>query len=755
MNGCHSKEHEIINVRIHTLLLVAILLFTGLWGQAHADACLPQFEDRPKIALVLGGGGARGAAHVGVIRALEEMRIPVDYIVGTSMGALVGGLYATGMSSDELTSLMTEIDWADMFVDKARRQDRPYRRKRDDNLGLYAAKIGLSEGSSRLRPGALAGQKIEFLLNSLVGVRNQTRDFDDLSIPFRAVAADILTAEVAVLDSGNLATAMRASMALPAVFDPVEYEDKLLVDGGVLMNVPVSVGKDLGADVIIAVDVGSPLAGKENVKNLFQILYQLTGVVTIVNTRQQIELLGERDHLLVPRIDDAITTGSFAKAADAIPAGYDEAMKNRDALSKLAIDEAAWERRSTSLALCVDGLPTIDFVTVNNGSRFSDEVIKRRLAIKTGQPLDLQSLEEDVQAIYALGFLQRVTFEVIQDGDRTGLEIEVVEDARGTDFFEYGLGINSSNFDSSFNMRLGYLKTDVDQYGSEFRGLVQIGEDLGAMVELYKMIGPDMKYVFLPRFAGERADLIVFDDQGNKLSQLEVSESFLSLGFGREFGNNALVLAGINVGSGKADISIGDPGFDEFEFDRGEYFLAANYDSQDNRYFPGAGSFITAAFIKSSRSLGADQEFEQFSSRFTHAWTINRHSFLATIEADASSDDAIPVQNLYRAGGFPRMSGFEYNELLGENFGMIAGGYRYKLLEGSLFPGYLGGTLEYGNVYRDYSDLFSDGILNGSIYLGIDSIIGPMYFGVGFGEGGRRVPFLSIGSIFARDSLTR
>jgi NTE family protein len=167
------------------------------------------------------------------------------------------------------------------------------------------------------------------------------------------------------------------------------------------------------------------------------------------------------------------------------------------------------------------------------------------------------------------------------------------------------------------------------------------------------------------------------------------------------------------------------------------------------------GTNAALKFRSSSKALGADQEFEQFSSWIAHAWTIGRHSFLAGMEADVSSDDAIPVQSLYRAGGFPRMSGYEYNELLGENFGMVFGGYRYKLLEGSIFPGYLGGTIEYGNVYQDYSDLFSDGILNGSVYLGIDSIIGPMYLGMGFAEGGRRVPFFSIGSIFSRDSLTR
>lgn len=733
-------------------IVFPMLLFGGV---AHAQSCLPSDSERPKIALVLGGGGARGAAHVGVIKALEELQVPIDYIVGTSMGALVGGLYATGMNGDELTTLMTEINWAEMFSDKARRQDRPFRRKRDDDFGLYGSKVGLSKGSSRLRVGALAGQNIQFLLESLVGVREQTDNFDDLPVPFRAIAADILSAEVVVLDGGGLATAMRSSMALPGVFDPVEYGAKLLVDGGVLMNMPVSVAKDLGADVIIAVDVGSPLAGKEQVKNLFQVLYQLTGVVTIVNTRQQIALLGDDDLLLTPPIAAEIKTGSFESAADAIPAGYAEAMKNRAALERLSIDANQWETRQSAISMCVDGFPIVDFVKLNNQSRFSDEVISRRLHIEIGQLLDLPSLKDDIQTIYSLGFLQRVTFKIVEEGERTGVQIDVLQDTRGADYFEYGIGVSSSNFDSAFNMRLGYLKTNVDKHGSEFRALLQIGEDLGAAAELYKLVGPDMKYVFLPSVAVERSGLNIFDASGNKRSRVEVTQSRFSVGFGREFGNNALLLAGISTGSGDIGIEIGDPGFDGFEFDRGEFFLSADYDNQDSRYFPGEGSLARLRLTKSTSSLGADFEFEQLTSALMHAWTIDRHSFFAVVEADVSSDDPIPVQNLFRAGGFPRMSGYEYNELLGENFSMIAGGYRYKLLQNSFFPGYLGGTVEYGNVYRNKSDLFSDGILNGSIYLGIDSIIGPLYFGVGFAEGGRTVPFLSIGSIFTRESLTR
>jgi NTE family protein len=544
-------------------------------------------------------------------------------------------------------------------------------------------------------------------------------------------------------------------MALPAVFDPVEYGDRLLVDGGVLMNVPVSVGKDSGADIIIAVDVGSPLAPKENVQNILQILYQLTGVVTVVNSRQQVALLGDDDFLLFPPIGDEITTGSFARATEAIPAGYSEAMKHRGDLSRLTISEDAWQQRQAAIKLCVDGPPIIDFVRVNNQSRFSDEAINRRLTIATGQELDLESLQQQLQDVYSLGFLQSVTYKIVEEGELTGVQIDVLPDSRGTVFFEYGLGVSSSNFESNFNIRLGILKTDVGRNGGEFRGLVQIGQDLGGMTELYMPLSSSLKYVFVPRIAAERTDLNVFDGNGNRLAQLDIEESIAQLGIGREFGNDALVLVGVRTGSGNVDIGIGDPGFPAFDFNRGEYFVDAHYDTQDHRYFPGTGILARARFSSSTQSLGADQEFEQLSSFYMHTWTAGRHSFLAGTEIDVSSDDAIPVQSLYRAGGFPRMSGFEYNELLGENFGMLIAGYRYKMLEGSFFPGYLGGTIEYGNVHSDSADLFSDGIMNGSVYLGIDSLLGPLYLGMGFAEGGRRVPFLSIGSIFARDSLVR
>jgi len=755
--GVGRNVAESPNMHAHRLSLICLSVATlGQWpGLSHGDTCLPPAEDRPKVALVLGGGGARGVAHIGVIRALEELRIPVDYIAGTSMGALIGGMLATGMTADEIESMATSIDWNDTFRDNVPREERPLRRKRDDELGLYATKIGLGKDSSVLPRAAITGQKVDFLIESTVGFRVRAENFDELPIPFRAVAVDILAAEAVVLDQGNLATAMRASMSLPAIFDPVEDGDRLLVDGGVLMNVPVSVGKEMGADITIAVNVGSPLATKENVRNIVQILYQLTGVVTVVNTREQLGLLQADDFLLTPIIDSKITSGSFAESIAAIPSGYAEAMNNRQRLSGLAISESAWAERRAGIDRCVDGPPVIDFVRIDNRSRFSDAVISRRLTIAPGDILDLDLLEEEIQDIYALGFLQSVQYNLVEDGEQTGLELIVVDDARGTKLIEWGLGIHSTSKVSDFKFRAGFLKTDIGGRAGEFRGLLQFGQALGFLTELWLPVDDGLRYFFLPRVAAEQYRINDFDDDGNKLQQFEVTEIQLDVSIGREFANIGAVSAGFRLGSGKTEIAIGDPNFRGVDFDRREYLLRAVVDTQDSRFFPSRGNRTDVSYIVSDQSLGAAVDFEQFTISSLRAWTTGRHSLQAGFEYDVSFDDVIPLPNLFQAGGFPRLSGFEFNELIGSNFGYVFTGYRYKMLESSFFPGYVGGTIEYGNVADRRQDVFAEGILNGSLYLGFDSILGPIYFGTGFAEGGRQTLFMSLGSIFTRDSLTR
>ncbi|HTK99549.1 MAG TPA: patatin-like phospholipase family protein, partial [Pseudomonadales bacterium] len=266
------------------LLIVAmpatLIAATLAASSASAEQCArAPASDRPKIGLVLGGGGARGAAHIGVIKLLQELHVPVDYVAGTSMGSLVGGFYATGMTAEQLDATVRAIDFDTLFKDATARRDEPYLRKLDDNLALFGPKVGIGPKSQLLAMGAISGQKISFLFQTLTSQRVQVDDFDNLPIPYRAMATDIVTGDAVVIDKGNLAVAMRASMSVPGAFDPVQIGPYLLVDGGLADNVPIDVVRKMGADIVIAVDVGTPLEPRENLTSLVSITAQLSGLL--------------------------------------------------------------------------------------------------------------------------------------------------------------------------------------------------------------------------------------------------------------------------------------------------------------------------------------------------------------------------------------------------------------------------------------------------------------------------------------------
>ncbi len=349
----------------HPIFVVFVFSLSVFAGptQAGTFQCLrADVTDRPKIGLVLGGGGARGYAHVGVLKKLEEMRIPYDYIAGTSMGSIVGGFLATGMESDELAQVVRDADWDDLFKDKTPREDLPFRRKADDDLGLYGPKLGIGKDSSLLPKGVVSGQKVIFMFESITSQRVNTTDFDQLPIPYRAIATDIVTGDMIVIAEGDLSMAMRASMAVPGVFDPVRRGDALLVDGGLVRNLPVDVARDMGADVIIAVDVGTKLAGKDEIDNALAIVYQMSGMLTVKNTEIQIRNLGDDDVLIAPKIGDTITSADFSKLDEAIPLGYAAAEAVQEQLQKYSLSESDYRAWRQQLDKCVEGPPQVHFV---------------------------------------------------------------------------------------------------------------------------------------------------------------------------------------------------------------------------------------------------------------------------------------------------------------------------------------------------------------------------------------------------------
>ena len=738
-----------------TLAALAAILITIFEPiGAHADdLCKQPPTDRPRIGLVLGGGGARGIAHVGVIRVLEELRIPVDYVAGTSMGSVVGGLYATGMTSDQLEEVIRKLNWSDIFADNTIRAERPYRRKRDDDLALFGPKFGVGPKSSLLPRGAISGQKIQFFLQTATSDRVQSKNFDELPVPFRAIAADIVTGRPVVISHGDLATAMRASMSIPGLFSPIDFQGHLLVDGGIVNNLPVNVVQGMGADILIAVDVGTPLYTREELTDFVSITSQLSGIMVVNNTERQEALLTPRDVLIVPNLGNEISSVDFGKADLSIPLGYEAANAMRDRLAPLGLSEQEYATYRAQMASCVTGRPDIQFVRLNNRSRFSDAVIFARLHVDLGKPLDETRLETDIQQIYALGFLDRATYEVVKEDGQYGLLVTVKQDERGTSFVETGVDFTGVSDSSAIDVRLAFLKTNIDDRGSEFRAMVQLGQNQGILTELYKPLGDELKWIVVPKLFAERQNLTEFNPQGDKLGQIDIEKWGGSFQMGREFWRHAALFAGIRRYAGSTQVRVGDPTVPKGAFDGGEWFLDGSWDRIDNRYFPSRGTYADFEYLWSRTALGADSEFEQFRGSMFTAKTWGLHTFLLGGRLGLTREGDAPIQNIYLAGGIFRLSGFEPNELSGQNFGMALLGYRYKLFATGWLPPYVGMTLEYGNTVEQVDDILDEGLVNASAYMGFNSPVGPLYVGYGFAQGGHRAYFLRIGNILGSSTI--
>ena len=446
--GAHLPNHH------SALALASLFLLLAPAAQAADD---PAAAPRPRIGLVLGGGGARGAAHVGVLKVLQELRIPIDYVAGTSMGSVVGGLYASGMNAEEIEREVRAMDWDDLFLDDPAREDRTFRRKRDDDLYAFKAKIGVREGEIKIPLAYIRGQKFDLMLNRLTLPVVGIDDFDRLPVPYRAVATDLETGKEVVLAKGNLARSIRASLAVPAAFDPVEIDGRLLVDGGLANNVPVSVARSMGADVFIVVDVGSGLFKRDEIHSALDVTAQLANFLFTLNTEQQLATLGPSDVLILPPLGD-LSGGDFELAADTIPIGESAAREASDALRRYSVSEEEYARYLASRDRARSDAPQIDFVRIENRSRLDDAVIGKRISARIGEPLDVDTLERDISTVYGLENFESVRYDVETEGGETGLVMQALEKYWGPGYLQFGLE-SSNNFQGDSALNLGAIFT--------------------------------------------------------------------------------------------------------------------------------------------------------------------------------------------------------------------------------------------------------------------------------------------------------
>ena len=734
---------------LRPLVALALLLLSPFLTAADNEAQDAAANSRPRIGLVLGGGGARGAAHIGVLKVLEELRIPVDYIAGTSMGSIVGGLYATGMSPEEIETEVLAMDWDDLFNDYPSREELSFRRKRDDDFYAFKAKPGFNAGKVELPLAFIRGQKMDLALNRLTLPMVEVTAFDHLPIPFRAVATDIETGKEVVLGSGSLAKSIRASMAVPAAFDPVEIDGRLLVDGGLANNVPVSVARDMGAEVLIVVDVGSGLFSRDQIGNALAVTGQLANFLFTLNTEQQMKLLGPRDVLMRPQLGD-IGGGSFDRADEAIGPGEDAARAASDALRRYSVTEAEFARHLERRKQRQPGAPVVDYLRVDNHSRVGDSVIAARISAQPGEALDLDRLEKDIGQLYGLDIFESVRYDVVREDGQTGLVIGATEKHWGPGFIQAGLA-SSNDFEGDSTVRFGllYTRTAINALNGEFRIGGQLGDEGGFFTELHQPLDPLSRYFVAGRVGNFTTNVNTFDAAGDNLARYQLGLYGVDLGAGREFGTWGEGRIGLRRYTGDAQVRIGEPSPD-IDVDRGELFLRLSADKLDDLYFPTSGYLGWTEYIVARDSLGARLDYDQLLMTYTHAYTRGRNTVIGSLAGATTFDDNAPIESLFRLGGLFRLSGLQDGQLSGQHFGLGNLVYMHQLQQSGVVRSWAGASLEVGNVWQNSSDAsFDNTILAGSLFLGLDTPIGPIYFAYGYADTDDTSLYVYIGPRFA------
>jgi NTE family protein len=723
---------------------------------------------------VLSGGGARGAAHVGVLKVLEQLHIPIDAIAGTSMGAVVGGLYASGLSPREIEAIMTSLNWQDAFRDRPPREDLTFRRKQEDQDFLVKFPLGVRSGRIQLPKGLIQGQKLTQTLRRLTLPVARITNFDELPTPFRAVATDLETGDAVIMGSGDLTTAMRASMSAPGVFSPVERDGHLLVDGGVVENLPIDVAKAMGVDILIVVDVGAPLLKRDKLSSAPVISNQMLAILIQHNSREQLAKLTTKDVLIEPTLGDT-SSFDFGIVARVIATGEIAGHAAQSRLEALSVSSQEFDsyvaKRDEARR---QSPPDIDFVKIDEGSERYSNRLDRLFKDVIGKPLDPDAVARHMTTVYGQGDLESLDYRVVEgDDDKYGLLLDAKRNSWGPNYVRFGLSLQDDfQGNSSYNAAARFVLSEITVPGGEWVWDLQVGETSLLSTELYLPIADTSSFFFVPHAETEAQNVDVLDGQ-TRIAEYRVRSFDYGLDFGREFGNWGEIRTGIERDTGSEDVRVGDPTLPSDTFQTWAYFVRLSYDRLDNVNFPRRGQQATVEWRSEKTGLDSDPHFDRVSFSYLAAHSWGRYTAVfstaggTTIDApkgldltgEATSPTGMQVTTpsdlrlLFPLGGFLNLSGLKADSIAGPHFA-IARTLFYKQIgrggPGYLdVPTYLGVSFEMGNVWNNRGDAsFGNTRRDASVFLGMDTLLGPVYIASGVDDKGQHAFYLFLGRTF-------
>lgn len=743
-----------MSIRLFPWALLALLHAAPGVAQPVPEAAPSTAPDRPRIGLVLSGGGARGAAHVGVIRALEQRRIPIDAVAGTSMGAVVGGLYAAGLSAGEIEEVFRTLDWQELFRDRALRKDLVFRRKQDDRSYLARGALGFRPGEGVTLPlGLVQGQKITQLLREATLRVADVQDFDELPTRFRALATDLETGEPVVLRSGDLATVLRASMSAPGVLTPVDIGGRLLVDGGLVDNLPVSLARQMGVDVIIAVDVSFPLALRSDMESALDVTNQMIAIMVRRGTRESRAELAEDDVLIEPDLG-RMTAVDFVRVPEVMERGASavEAVEGR--LATLSRPEDEYAAFVAGRQRTREPVPELAFVRVGPRSQADAARIDAVFGDLAGEPLDLDQLRRKLGRQYGLDRYESLDYRLVESDGHPGLEIDARRKSWGPNFLRLGVSIEQ-DYDGGATANAGarVVVTGINRWDAEWLTDAQIGEEPRLYTELFQPLSLTSDVFVAPSLRYELQTLQLVED-GDRIARYRIRDSEAALAVGTQLSNWGELRVGIARGNGSSRVMIGDPTLPAGEHDLGALYAEFQYDRLDSAYFPKRGQALRLGWRSELESLGASVDADFVQAEWLAARSHQRYSLVLGLEGGSALDDrVVSPQQLYTLGGFLRLSGLPPDAFVGTRYGLARAIAYRRVSRGGPglfeFPAYLGVSVEAGDAWGPEDDVdWGNLVTAGSVWFGAESPFGPVHLAAGLSEGGDRAFYLLLGRTF-------
>lgn len=688
---------------------------------------------RPRVGLVLAGGGAKGGAHVGVLKVLEELHVPIDCIAGTSMGALVGGGYASGIPAKDLETFVTGIDWKKVVGSQGRRELQPIEQKRAGATYSNDFELGITPDGVTIPGGLISTGNVDDLLRSYVASARLETDFDKLPIPYRAVATDMVTGAMVALDQGDLATAMRASMAIPGAFAPVVMDDKILSDGGLVRNIPVDVARDLCADVVIVVNLVEPAADPKRLRSATQLLSRTMDVMIGANEALQLQTLRPAD-VLINVETGSITTADFERVPETIPLGEAATRAMSGALERFAVPEAqylAWRDSVTTSQRIEARLAGVRFEGLK---RVNPQYLAQNDRVKAGDVVDTAAISVEAQRMSALQDFDSVGYRL--DGDRQSPTLTWLprEKNWGPDYLTLDLGAYASqDGDLRFALYGRHVRTWINSLGAQWRNEVQVGGQTLIATSFFQPFDAAHRFFVEPRAFYSRSIEDVFRDD-ERIARYQFEDFGAQLDVGVNLGRYAQGRIGYLYASRQVEVDIGSPLMPETSPVDAGMVVTAEFDSRDTAFSPTRGLAAAFEYVQSARSLGADRHWERAELGVGVAVPFRGDVLWVTLAGGADLSDDLPADRTFALGGPGSFPGLEVGELRVGGYWTVGTSYLWKVRD--VLPVrnlalYLGARIAGGAVYDRVDEGRTGEIYGGSVFLTGRTLVGPLTVGVG------------------------